>query len=315
MFFPSLNVLATWVLLQQENSTDNSVSGQAPATSAATEPLGEPWDSLAKYGVTPETAFELAQNLVWVLVIAFAGWVLAGIAGRMVQSALQKTRFDITLTLFFARMARWVVLLFTFLGILNKFGVQTTSLAAVIGATSLAIGLAFQGTLSNFAAGIMLLIFRPFKVGDVVDVNGTRGTVREIELFTTSLDTPDNRRFIVPNGSIFGSTIENVTHHQTRRCDVVVGVGYSADIDHTKVVLSEAIQGLEGIMADPEAVIYLSELGASSVDWSIRVWCRTSDYWAVRERILRAVKMALDNAGISIPFPQLDVHLDQPLST
>lgn len=291
------------------------LQGTESATKVEPEKLTEPWASLAKFGITPETAFGMVQNLVLVAFLAFAGWIVAGFASRMVQGALQRAKLDVTLSLFFAKMSRWLVLLLTFLAILNTFGIETTSLAAVIGATSLAIGLAFQGTLANFAAGVMLLIFRPFKVGDTVEVNGTRGKVTEIELFTTSLDTPDNRRFIVPNGNIFGTTIENVTHHTTRRCDVAVGVCYSADIDHTKVVLTEAIQGIEGVLNDPEPVVYLVELGASSVDWSVRTWCKTSDYWTVRERLTRAVKMSLDNAGISIPFPQMDVHLDQPLGT
>lgn len=299
----------------QDPAAEQVNSAAAGAAGSNVAPLGEPWATMARYGMTPETLLGLGQKLILVLLTAFLGWILAGLASRWLHSGLQKAKFDATLTLFFSRMARWLVLLLTFLAILGTFGIETTSLAAVIGATSLAIGLAFQGTLANFAAGLMLLIFRPFKVGDLVEVNGTRGTVREIELFTSSLDTPDNRRFIVPNGSIFGSTIENVTYHLNRRCDVTVGVAYAADIDHTRVVLTEAIQGLEGLLPDPAPVIYLTDLGASSVDWSVRVWCRTSDYWPVRERLTRAIKLSLDNAGISIPFPQMDVHLDQPLSS
>lgn len=296
-------------------AADPSGVGSGSGNVAEQEELGAFWDRMADFGVTPEMGIDLARNLVLVLILAFLGWIVAGFVSRLVRSGLERTRFDATLTLFFSKMARWIILLLTVLAILGTFGVETTSLAAVIGATSLAIGLAFQGTLANFAAGLMLLIFRPFKVGDVVEVDGVRGTVREIELFSTCLDTPDNRRFILPNSSVFGNTIENVTFHYTRRCDVTVGVCYAADIDHTKVVLTEAIQGLEGVMTDPEPVIYLVELGASSVDWAVRVWCRTEDYWPLRERMIRSIKMSLDNAGISIPFPQLDVHLDQPLSS
>jgi len=298
-----LNLPLAW------NIQDEALKSETPP---ATIPK-DVWSQLSNFGITPEITLGFAQNLVLIAIVLFAGWIAAGIVGRMVRGALVKARFDTTLTVFFAKLARWAVLLVTGIAVLNLFGVETTSLAAVIGAGSLAIGLALQGTLSNFASGIMLLIFRPFKVGDVVRLNGTVGKVHELELFTTTLDTPDNRRFIVPNGSIFGSTIENVTHHRQRRVDVAVGVSYQADIDHTKVVLTEAIASIEGILSEPAPVVYLVELGTSSVDWSVRTWSKTEDYWAVRERVTRAVKLSLDQAGISIPFPQMDVHIDQPL--
>jgi small conductance mechanosensitive channel len=225
--------------------------------------------------------------------------------------ACQKTKLDLTLSKFIARMVKWLILLLTGIFILGKFGINTASFAVVIGAAGLAVGLAFQGTLSNFAAGIMLLVFRPYKVGDVVTVSGTTGKVDEVELFTTTLDTPDNRRFIIPNSSIFGSTIENITFHPKRRVDVVVGVSYSADIDKTREVLTAAANAIDKTLDDPEKVIMLTGLGASSVDWVVRVWANTGDFWAVKEDLTRAIKMHLDQAGISIPFPQMDIHLNK----
>ncbi len=266
------------------------------------------WDAIGTMCV------EYGASALGALVLLFVAWIIAGICGRLVRRGLERANFDVTLTRFFARMVKWLVLLLAVLACLSIFGVETTSFAAVIGATALAVGLAFQGTLGNFAAGIMLLVFRPYKVGDVINAAGQLGKVFEIDLFTTVLDTFDNRRIIIPNGSIFGSTIENITHHPHRRADVDVGVGYAADIDRTREVLTAAAAGVEGGLADPEPAVVLLGLGASSVDWSVRVWANGDDFGAVKQATIRAVKMALDEAGIEIPFPQMDVHLDQPAS-
>ena len=247
-----------------------------------------------------------------VFIVMFLAWTASAWASGAVQSSLTKLRFDATLTKFLAKLVRWGVLLMATLGCLGKFGVETTSFAAVIGATGLAIGLAFQGTLSNFAAGAMLLIFRPYKVGDVVHIAGYAGTVDEIELFTTSIDTSDNRRIIIPNGEIFGAVIENITHNRLRRIDVTVGVSYSADIDRTKDVLLAALKSVPGIVHTPEPSAMLSALGASSVDWGVSVWGPTNDYGAIKHAAMRAVKMHLDQAGIEIPYPQMDVRVQQP---
>jgi small conductance mechanosensitive channel len=195
---------------------------------------------------------------------------------------------------------------------LNRFGGETTSFAALIGAAGLAIGLAFQGTLSNFAAGAMLLIFRPYKVGDEVNVAGYTGTVREIELFTTAIDTPDYRRIIVPNSSIFGAVIENVTHHPVRRFSVGVGTAYSADIDETRRVLERAVRSVVQVAPTPAPAVVLLELGASSVNWNVQAWAKREAYGDAKQAVTRAVKIELDESGIGIPFPQLDLHLDPP---
>ncbi len=258
-------------------------------------------------------AVDLAPKIGGAVLFLLGAWVLAGWTRRVVRRALERTRFDQTLTLFFSSMARWAVLLMAIVSCLAIFGIQTTSFAAVLGAAGLAIGLAFQGALSNIASGVMLLVFRPFEVGDVVSAGGITGKVAEIQLFTTVFDTPDNRRIIMPNSLIFGATIENVTHHHTRRVDVAVGCDYGADIDRTRAVLEAAVAKVDGVLEEPGPQVLLSELGASSVDWIVRVWTSTDEYWAVKEALTRSVKYELEGAGIGIPFPQMDVHVDGSL--
>lgn len=260
------------------------------------------WASVAEY---------YGMRVAFLFVLLTLAWTLAGWASNLVKTSLRKLKFDETLTLFLAKLTWWGIILLAALACLSKFGVETASFAAVIGATGFAIGLAFQGTLSNFAAGAMLLIFRPYKVGDVVNVAGLMGKVDEIELFTTTIDTSDNRRIIVPNSSIFGAVIENVTHHKKRRVDVEVGVSYAADIDETRRVLTEAANATEGAYTEPEPAVVLIALGASSVDWSVRVWAPTSEFGNVKQALIRAVKMNLDAAGLEIPFPQMDLHVKQ----
>ncbi len=243
------------------------------------------------------------------VILIIAMFLIAGWAKRLVTGACSKAKIDITLAKFFGNMLRWGVLLLGGLAILKTFGVDTTSFAAVVAAMGFALGMALSGTLGNFAAGVMLLIFRPFKVGDVVSAGGTTGKIEEVGMFCTTFDTPDNRRIIVPNGGIYGSTIENISHHETRRVDVAVGTDYSADLDTTREVLTAAATAVAGRLASEPPVIYLSELGGSSIDWSVRVWANAPDYWAVREQLTRDIKIALDDAGIGIPYPQRDVHI------
>ena len=265
--------------------------------------------------ITPQQwevlALQGALRVALVLVILFMAITIAGWLGATVHSALRRMKFDATLTKFVSKLVRWGILLLAGLSCLSYFGVETTSFAAIIGAAGLAVGLAFQGTLSNFASGAMLLLFRPFKVGDVVKLDDSLGVVDEIELFTTSIDTFDNRRLILPNSSVFGSKIENLTFHRKRRVDVAVGAAYDADIDATREALLEAARRAEDVLSEPEPDAILIGLGASSVDWEVRVWVRTPDYLDVKQSLTRAVKNSLDEAGIGIPFPQLDVHMQK----
>jgi len=245
-----------------------------------------------------------------VLVLLIVSWIVAGWAARVLRKGLGKASFDKTLTHFFANFVRYAIITMAVMASLGVFGIATTSFVALIGAAGLAVGLAFQGTLGNFAAGVMLLIFRPFKVDDVVSVAGVTGKVVLIELFTTQFDTPDNRRIIVPNGTIFGNTIENVIFHDKRGVDVSVGTDYNAGLDNTKIILERATKAVSGIMDDPAPQVVLTDLGDSTINWQIRVWCPAAAYFAVKEALTHDVKLALDAANISIPYPQMDLHLD-----
>ncbi len=255
-------------------------------------------------------AAEYASQTVLALVLLIVAWIVAGTLSRVVRTNLEKTEFDKTLTRFFSRLLYWVIMVLALLACLSVFGIQTTSFAAIIGAAGLAVGLAFQGTLSHFAAGAMLLTFRPFKVGDVVDTGGQLGTIDEIGLFTTHMDTFDNRRVIIPNNEVFGSIITNYTYHPKRRVEVKVGVDYSAEIGHTREVLEAALAKIPGRLSEEDSKVVLDGLGASSVDWQMWVWAKKEDYLAVKQATIRDTKAALDSAGIGIPFPQMDVHLD-----
>lgn len=247
----------------------------------------------------------LGALLLLIVTIWVARW-----GRRMTARSMERGGVDPMLTRFAANLVRYGILVLGGLTVLSVFGISVASFAAILAAAAFALGLALQGTLGNFSAGAMLLIFRPFKVGDVVSVAGITGKVAEIDLFTTQFDTFDNRRIIVPNGSVFGSTIENMTHHPTRRVDVDVGTDYSADLRETREVLDRVAADTVGVFEEPAPQVYLKQLGGSSIDWAVRVWAETADYWAVRERLTHSIKVALDDAGIGIPFPQMDVHLD-----
>ncbi|MGV6814819.1 MAG: mechanosensitive ion channel family protein [Phycisphaerales bacterium] len=244
------------------------------------------------------------------IVLIIAVMIVAGWIRGLVSKACRKASVEETLARFLGNMARYLVLFAGAIAILGTLGIETTSFAAVLAAAGFAVGMALSGMLGNVAAGVMILFFRPFKVGDVVNAGGTTGKVTEVGLFTTIFDTPDNRRIIVPNSSVFGGTIENISHHSTRRVAVAVGTDYGADIDKTREVLLAAANACTGVHQDPAPAAVLTGLGGSSIDWSVRVWCDAADFWAVSDQLTRDVKYALDNAGIGIPFPQMDVHLD-----
>lgn len=246
------------------------------------------------------------------LLLILVAYFVSKFVARICSTPIRK-RVDETLGRFTGKLIFNALMIFTLLGVLGMFGVSVASFAAVIAAAGFAIGMAFQGTLSNFSAGILLLVFRPFKVGDVVSAGGVTGKVDEIDLFTTTFNTVDNRRIIVPNSSISGGTIENITFHKERRVDVNVGVDYGADLNETRAALSSAAESLREKLVDGEGrgyQVYLLDLGDSSVNWVVRFWTTSDDFWAVKENLTAAVKSELDSVGIGIPFPQLDVHLD-----
>jgi len=246
-----------------------------------------------------------------IVFLILALWFSSRLSG-LVVAGMERAKIEPTLTRFTGNIVRWVILAVVLISVMGIFGVQTTSFAALIAAGGLAMGLAFQGTLSNLAAGVMLMLFRPFKVGQFIKVAGEMGTVFEIDLFSTKIDTTDNRHIILPNSAVFGTTIENVSHHATRRIDLPVGVDYAADIDKTKEVLLAAVADIPGILREPqEPAAILQGLGASSVDWQVRAWATREEFWPTRQAMIRAIKMALDANKINIPFPQMDVHLKQ----
>ncbi|QYU70620.1 mechanosensitive ion channel [Leptolyngbya sp. 15MV] len=271
------------------------------------DPLGADATDVASQLAT--FAIEYGLRIIAVIVVLGAAFFVGAWVKRLIRRAFERAKFDVTLGKFLGNVAKWGILALALVSCLGIFGIQTTTFAAVIGAAGLAIGLGFQGSLSNLAAGMMLLIFRPFKVGDLVNLSGHLGFVNEIDLFQTSLDSVDGRRIIFPNNQIFGGVIENITHHPRRRFDCPVGVSYGADIDATRRVLEDAVARIDGVLADPAPMVFLDSLGESSVNWIVRVWAPRERFGDVRQATVRAVKYALDQAGISIPFRQLDVHV------
>ncbi|GAB6054059.1 mechanosensitive ion channel [Magnetospira thiophila] len=244
--------------------------------------------------------------------ILIIGWIISGWAKGAVDKGLSKfERFDITLRGFFSSIVKYLVLTFTVVAVLGQFGIQTASIIAALGAVGLAIGLALQGTLSNVAAGVMLLIFRPFKVGDYIDAGGHAGTVKALSLFTTDMATPDNVHIVVPNGQIWGGSVTNYSFHKTRRVDFAIGIGYGADIDKAMSALESVIVADPRAHKDPAPLIAVANLGDNSVDLVVRVWCAASDYWGVKFDMTKAFKEKLDAEGIEIPFPQRVIHMVQ----
>jgi small conductance mechanosensitive channel len=247
------------------------------------------------------------------LAVLFFGYLFAKYISRVASRPVCR-RVDETLGKFLDRVIFYVIMGGVTALVMNQIGIKMSGAAAIVAAMGFAIGLAFQGTLSNFASGILLMVFRPFKVGDVVNAAGVVGKVDEIDLFTTVLDTPDNRRIIVPNSSISGGTIENVSFHPHRRVEVLVGVDYTADLKSTRAALQSAVDVFEAqtVQGDKRgAQVILSNLGDSAVEWKVRMWVASADYWALHESLVGEVKERLDSFGIGIPFPQLDVHISQ----
>ncbi len=246
------------------------------------------------------------------LAILAAFYFLATYASRLMSGPIQ-SRVDKTLGRFLEKLIYRGLIGCGFVFVLHSFGVRSTSFAAIIAAMGFAIGLAFQGTLSNFASGVLLMVFRPFKVGDLVVTDGVTAIVREIDLFCTMVDTPDNRRLIIPNSAIAGHTIENITHHPVRRLEIPVGIAYSADLNQTREALMAATAGCaDSIIQNEErkSQALLMGFGASAIDWQVRVWVATADFNRVRDLMIASIKHQLDLAEIPIAFPQLDVHLD-----
>ncbi len=257
------------------------------------------YEYLAKYGL----------QIVAALLIFLIGRWLAGVLSRLVEKGLLKSKVDKTIAKFAKHLTHIGLLVFVVIAALARLGVETTQFAVALGAAGLAIGLALQGSLANFASGFLMILFRPFKVGDFIEAAGVKGTVKEIQIFNTIIDTPDNVRIIIPNGQITGGNILNYTANGTRRVDLVVGVSYEDDLKKAKGVIEEVLVGDSRVLKDPAATVAVSELGDSSVNFVVRPWVKVADYWNAYFDITGKVKVALDENGISIPYPQRDVHI------
>ncbi len=250
-------------------------------------------------------------NLVAAVVTLVLGWIVARVLAALVSKAMNRAGVDVILVRFMRNIAYTGLMALVVIAALGRLGVNTTSFAAVIAAAGLAIGLAFQGSLSNFAAGVLLIVFRPFQVGDFVEVAGVSGAVEEVQVFTTVLRTPDNKQVILGNASVTEAAITNYAAYDTRRVDLVFGVGYDDDLRRAKEVIDQVLAAESRVLADPAPTVAVSELADSSVNFVVRPWVQTSDYWAVVFALTEAMKRGFDEAGLSIPYPQHDVHLHQ----
>ena len=243
------------------------------------------------------------------ILVLVVGRIVASSVRKLVHRGGQRASLDETIVPFLSGLAYYVVLAIVFVAALGMIGIQTASLLAVLGAAGLAVGLALQGTLSNFAAGVMLLLFRPFRVGEYIEAAGTAGTVASIGLFVTTLNTPDNVQILVPNSAVWGDTIKNYAANDTRRNDMTVGIAYSDDIGKAMEIVRGLLDADARVLDDPAPLIAVAELADSSVNLVVRPWCKKEDYWGLRFDLMRGFKEALEAGGVSIPFPQRDVHL------
>ena len=251
------------------------------------------------------------MKIVGALAILIIGRIVVGILTGIVRRLMKRSRSDETLIKFITSLTKTALLAILFIVVLNQLGVQTTSFVAIIGAAGLAIGFALQGSLSNFAAGVMLIIFRPFRAGDFVEAGGATGVVEEVGIFSTIMKTPDNKKIIIPNSGITGGNIVNYSAKETRRVDLVFGIGYEDDLKKAKQILERLVNEDNRILKDPAPVVAVSELADSSVNFVVRPWVKSADYWAVYWDLHEKVKLTFDAEGISITYPQQDVHMHQ----
>jgi small conductance mechanosensitive channel len=253
-------------------------------------------------------------NVLWAIVILLIGRWLAGLFTAMLKKGLSRAEVDPGLTSFLGTLVYYAILIFAIIAALARVGVQTTSIIAVLGAAGLAVGLALQGALANFAAGVLILFFKPYRVGDFVEIASATGKVESIQIFTTVLETPDQKTVIVPNAQATGGNIVNYTVKGTRRLDMVFGIGYADDLLKAKGLLEQVLAEDGRILKDPPPTVAVLELADSSVNFAVRPYVKVADYWTVLFDTTEKVKLLFDQEGVSIPFPQQDVHLFQEKS-
>ncbi|MEQ3633571.1 mechanosensitive ion channel domain-containing protein [Thalassolituus sp.] len=250
-------------------------------------------------------------QIILALLIFIIGRIAVGMISNGVSKVMTTAKLDPILVNFLSGILRSVLLLLVLVFALSKLGLDTTSLVALLGAAGLAVGLALKDSLSHFAAGVMLILFRPFKVGDYVEINGVGGSVEQITILSTRLKSPDNKVITVPNGSVFGNTMINFSEQATRRVDMVVGIDYGSDLLKAKAILEEMVNGHELVLQSPAPTIAVSELADSSVNFVVRPWVNAADYWTVKWDLTEKIKLRFDEEGIEIPFPQMSVHFEK----
>ncbi|MBN2212384.1 MAG: mechanosensitive ion channel [Sedimentisphaerales bacterium] len=256
-----------------------------------------------------ENGLVFFKSIVLALVILIVGRWVAKLLSRLVERAMKRAKVDGMLSRFIHHLCYIGLMVLVIISALGQLGIHTASFAAILAAAGLAVGLALQGSLSNFAAGVMLLIFRPFKLGDFIDAGGQMGSVQEIQLFNTVLNTPDNVRVVVPNGQITAGTIKNYTFNETRRLDMVFGVSYSDDLKQARQIIEEILNADERVLKEPAPTIAVAELADSSANFVVRPWVKGADYWSTKFDLTEKIKNTFDQQGITIPFPQRDVHI------
>lgn len=252
---------------------------------------------------------EYGMKILGALIIIVVGMWVAKQLTKVIVKVMEGQKVDTTLIGFVSSLAHVALQAFVIIAALEKLNVKTASFIAVLGAAGLAIGLALQGSLSNFASGVLMIIFKPFKVGDLVDAGGVLGTVREIGIFTTHVDTLDNKKTIVPNAKLMSDNITNYSANPTRRVDMEAGISYGDDIDKARSAIEAVLKEVPGILETPAPDIFVSEMADSSVNFKVRPWCKPDDYWAVYFGVTEGIKKKFDADDITIPFPQRDVHL------
>lgn len=254
---------------------------------------------------------QYSMNIISALLILFVGNIIVKTVANSIAKILQKRNMDKSVIHFIHGLVRYILFIIVLIAALGRVGVQTASVVAIIGAAGLAVGLALQGSLSNFAAGVLIVAFRPFKSGDYVEIGGVAGAVDSIQIFQTILTTPDNKMIVVPNGSVIGSPIINYSRHETRRVDLTIGVAYKSDLKKTKQVILDTLLKDPRVLPEPAPTVGVVALADSSINFVVRPWCKTEDYWNLLFDTNIAIKEALDENGIEIPFPQMDVHLNK----
>jgi small conductance mechanosensitive channel len=291
------------------SETQEAVSKEVSSATEGLTKLFESPDMIQN--LISDYAIPYGIKIALALAIFIIGKWVAKLVTKLVKKGLKKAKLDDVLVDFLSAIVKSLLLLIVIIAALSQLGVDTTSFVALIGAAGLAIGLSLQSSLQNFASGVMLIIFRPFTSDDYVEVAGVEGFVEKITIFTTEIRTTDNKHIIVPNGAIYGGVITNYSAKETRRVDMTFGIGYSDDIKKAKTIMEKILRDDERVLEEPESLVAVSELADSSVNFTVRPWVKTDDYWDVYFDTHEKIKLAFDEAGVSIPFPQMDLHVEK----